>query len=165
MRKHTLFILVAALLSGGCDYINKINPFGESVDTLEVYRLRQDSIRRTEILEWQLAETRRKLAEARRELAEAAAADSVHKTREETDPVNSGGRYHLIAGAFKTAAYARDFNNNLRNLGYDSRILTDENNLHMVIIKSFDSHASALSELRSMRNRGEHDDAWLYIEN
>jgi cell division protein FtsN len=158
MHKPTFIVLVIALLAGGCDFIDKINPFAQSVDTLEIYRQRQDSIRRAALLE-------RQLEEARREKAAAERADSLRNATETSERLRMANRYHLIVGSFKTSSYASLFNERIRNQGHDSRILMSDNQFHLVTIKSLDDYRSAVNELRALWNTGEHGDAWLFIEN
>ena len=158
MHKPILIVLMIALLTGGCDFIDKINPFAQSVDTLEIYRQRQDSIRRAALLE-------RQLEEARRERVAAERADSLLNATEASERLRNANRYHLIVGSFKTSSYASLFNERIRNQGHDSRILMSENRFHMVTIKSLGDRRSAVNELRALWNTGEYEGAWLFIEN
>ena len=151
MQKLIIILLGTILLTGGCDFIDSINPFTETVDTLDIYRQRQDSIRQAEFLLKQEAE--------RRELARA---DSLRRVQEEIERQAALERYHLIVGAFRSPSYARDYHEIIVNRGHDSRMLVSDNNFHLVTIKSLNDHRSAINELRVVRDRGEHE-VWLYI--
>jgi cell division protein FtsN len=157
MQKSIIIILATILITGGCDFIEKINPFTGSVDTMEVYRQRQDSIRQFELL-------RRQQEEVRREQSRVATADSIRRVQEESDKLKAGERYHLIVGAFKTPSYASDFHGTILSQGHDSRILMSDNNFHLVTIRSLNDYRAAINEMISVRNQGEHYDIWLYIE-
>jgi hypothetical protein len=153
MQKLTIIFLATVLFSGGCDFIESINPFAESTDTLEIYRQRQDSIRSAELLRIQQQEAR----------LEQARADSVQRIQDEAQILKVAERYHLIVGAFRTPLYATDFQNVVRTQGHDSRILMSDNNFHLVTARSLNDYRTALNELAAIRNQGEHYDAWLYI--
>ena len=158
MQKLIIIILSTILITGGCDFIEKINPFAGSDDTMEIYRQQQDSIRQVELL-------RRQQEEIRREQARVATADSIRRVQEETDRLKSEERFHLIVGAFRTPSYASDFHGTILSQGHDSRILMSDNNFHLVTIKSLNDYRSAVNEMRAVTNQGEHFDVWLYIEN
>jgi hypothetical protein len=158
MYKMTFFFLVIAVLVAGCDFISKINPFAEKVDTLEIYRQRQDSIRRAVLLERQQEEFRRERAAAER-------ADSVQKTRDEDERQRMASRYHIVIASFRTPTYATMLNEQIRSQGYDSRVMISENQFHRVTIRSFDNFQSAIREMNVLRNTGEYADAWVHIGN
>ncbi len=154
MQKLIIIVLTLTLVTSGCDFVKRVNPFARKVDTMEIYQQRQDSIRRAELL-------RRQQEEARREQARA---DSIRKAREaEEELLKSVGRYHLIVGAFKTPAYAEDFHQKMLAQGNDSRIIMSANNFHLVTIRSLDNYNTAVREWREIRSQGEHL-VWLYIK-
>jgi cell division protein FtsN len=149
-----IIIILAVLLSGGCDFIERINPFAEKADTLEIYRQQQDSIRREAMLRKQQEETRR----------EQARVDSLKRVGESAAIIpEEASRYHLVAGAFKTPSYANGFHEYIRNQGYDSRIIMSENNFHLVTLRSVNDYRAAVNELRSLRAQGHHEGIWLYV--
>jgi cell division protein FtsN len=158
MYKKTLFFLVIASLAAGCDFVSKINPFTGKADTIEIYRQRQDSIRRAVLLERQQEEFRRERAAAER-------ADSIQKVAEVTDLQRKANRYHLVIASFKSPSYASMLNEQIRSQGYDSRIMVSENQFHRVTIKSFDNFQVAIREMNAMRSTGQYGDAWVHIAN
>jgi cell division protein FtsN len=158
MYKKTLFFLVIASLAAGCDFVSKINPFAEKVDTLEIYRQRQDSIRRAVLLERQQEEFRRERAAAER-------ADSVRKVTEVAELQRTAHRYHLVVASFKTPSYASVLSEQIRSQGYDSRIMISKNQFHRVTLKSFDNFQTAIREMNALRSSGEYGDAWVHIGN
>ncbi len=152
MQKLIIIFLGTIILMAGCDFIEKINPFTESIDTLAIYRQRQDSIRRAELLLRQQEAERRDLARA----------DTLRILPEEAAGQTVMERYHLIVGAFRTQSYARDYHERIINLGHESRILLSDNDFHLVTIKSLNDYRNAINELRAVRDQGEHE-VWLYI--
>jgi cell division protein FtsN len=155
MQKLIIIILTVVITISGCDLIDRINPFsGKADDSMEIYQRQQDSLRRAELLRVQREEAAQRQA---REDSERLAAQQL------AEMARSVGRYHLIVGAFKTPAYAREFHEKMLSQGHESRIITSENNFHLVTIKSHDDYRTAVSEWRSIRNQGEHL-VWLYIK-
>jgi cell division protein FtsN len=155
MQKFIITALAAILLAGGCDFIEKVNPFSKKEDTMSEYLQREDSIRRAELLRTQQMEARRR---------EQALADSIRRAQEaEAAEAKATGRYHLIVGAFKTPAYASDFYDKIRSQGNDSRIIMADNDFHLVTIKSFNDYRTAVNEWIRIRAEGEHL-VWLYIK-
>jgi cell division protein FtsN len=153
MHRLIFIVIAITMLISGCDFVKKVNPFARKADTMELYQQRQDSIRRAELL-------RRQQEEARREQVRA---DSIRKAREAEAERLSALRYHLIVGAFKTPAYADEFQKKMLAQGHDSRIIMSENNFHLVTIKSLDNYREAVNEWKDIRNQGEHL-VWLYIK-
>ena len=154
MQKLTVIALLITLLLSGCDFVRSINPFAKKEDPMEALQLREDSIRRAEMLLRQQEEAR--LAEAR--------ADSLRRAQEaEALAAQTRNRYHLIVGAFKTPAYAEDFHQKILAQGHDSRIIMSENNFHLVTIRSHEDYRTAVNEWRGIRGEGEHL-VWLYIK-
>ncbi len=153
MHKLLIIVFAFSLLTGGCDFVKKVNPFTTRVDTMDQYRQRQDSIRRAEMLRSQQEEAR----------LEQARADSIRKARSEAERLRTMERYHLIVGAFKTPAYAEDFRQKILAQGNDSRIIMSDNNFHLVTIKSLGNYREAVNEWKVIRDQGEHL-VWLYIK-
>ena len=70
---------------------------------------------------------------------------------------SSGGRYHIIGGAFSVPSNAEKFVAHLKSLGFDAEII--ERKLQMVSYGSFATREEALQALEKIR--AAHGDAWL----
>lgn len=153
MQKFTVFLFAAVFFTSGCDFIERVNPFAESTDTMELHRQRLDSIRRVRQLREQQEQAR--LEQAREETLQEVPENAEVETSE---------RYHLIVGAFKTPAYAEDYHKKMRDNGHDSRIIMSDNNYHLVTLESFDNYRAAVDKWREARESGEHE-IWIYTIN
>lgn len=76
--------------------------------------------------------------------------------REPKDTTN----YHLIAGSFKKMTNAREFQGQLKKMGYSSSILDNEG-LYRISVYEFDKKEDALVKLYAMRDTSELKSIWL----
>ncbi len=155
MQKFTIILISAVFFTSGCDFIERVNPFAESPDTMELHQQRLDSIRRARQLREQQEQAR--LEQARDETLQEA-------PDQEDVEVETSERYHLIVGAFKTQSYAEDYHQKMLDNGHDSRIIMSDNNFHLVTIESFDNYRTAVNKWREARESGEHS-TWIYTIN
>ncbi len=153
MKNKTLFSLLIAIavIAGGCDFLESINPFSSSDDkTIELYRNRLDSLERAHALEREQLLAREK-----------ALMDTVESMRLEAEKAETFKRFHLVAGAFRTPAYARSFHEKVKREGYNSQIIIAPNGFHLVTAGSFDILRNAVNEYHRIRNAGDYE-VWLY---
>jgi hypothetical protein len=72
-------------------------------------------------------------------------------------------RVHIVVGAFKNSSYADQYSTEIKNKGYDGRIMPGPYSFNLVTARSFESIPAALSDLGTIR--GEIiETAWIYIE-
>jgi len=100
-------------------------------------------------LEDQLALSRMQLDEAMLKLA----------TCEEA----AKSRVHIIVGAFKTSSYADDYSSEIRNKGYDGKIIAGPYSFNLVTASSHESIQAALNALGPIRDEVVQN-AWIYLE-
>ena len=75
----------------------------------------------------------------------------------------SKSKVHIVVGAFKNSAYADEYSVEMKNQGYDGRILAGPYNFNLVTSSSHESVRSALGSLGKVRDEVI-ETAWLYIE-
>jgi cell division protein FtsN/nucleoid DNA-binding protein len=75
------------------------------------------------------------------------------------EPVDTTN-YHLIAGSFKKMANAREFQTQLKKMGYSSSVLNNEG-LYRISVYEFDKKEDALVKLYAMRDTSELKSIWL----
>jgi hypothetical protein len=75
----------------------------------------------------------------------------------------AGSKVHIIVGAFKNSTYANDYSANMKDGGYDGKIIAGPYNFNLVTSGSYESVKAALGDLSSVRN-SVIETAWIYIE-
>ena len=75
----------------------------------------------------------------------------------------AGSKVHIIVGAFKNSSYANDYSANMKDGGYDGKIIAGPYNFNLVTSGSYESVKAALRDLGSVRNNVI-ETAWIYIE-
>ncbi len=153
MGKIKLFslLIVISVIFASCDFVESINPFSSSAaDSLELYRHRLDSLERAHAMEREQLLAREK-----------ALMDTVESMRLEAEKTETFKRFHLVAGSFRTPAYANNFHEKVKREGYSSQIIIAPNGFHLVTVGSFDSFRNAVNEYHRIRNSGEYE-VWLY---
>jgi hypothetical protein len=75
----------------------------------------------------------------------------------------AGSKVHIIVGAFKNSSYANDYSANMKDGGYDGKIIAGPYNFNLVTSGSYESVKAALRDLSSVRNNVI-ETAWIYIE-
>ncbi len=81
---------------------------------------------------------------------------------EKEPPVSN--RYYVIIGSFKSRENAVNYQEELKEKGFESNLLRNEEGFYRVSVKSTDEMLDARSEIMSIRtNYPEHADTWLLI--
>jgi cell division protein FtsN len=81
---------------------------------------------------------------------------------EKEPPVSN--KYYVIIGSFRSRDNAVNYQKELKEKGFDSNLLRNEEGFYRVSVKSTDEILDARSEIMSIRtNYPEHADTWLLI--
>lgn len=81
---------------------------------------------------------------------------------EKEPPVNN--LYYVIIGSFKSRENAVNYQKELKEKGFESNLLRNDEGFYRVSVKSTDEILHARSEIMSIRtNYPEHADTWLLI--
>jgi len=75
----------------------------------------------------------------------------------------STSKVHIIVGAFKNSSYADEYSADMKNQGYDGRIIAGPYSFNLVTSSSHETVKSALNALFKVRD-AVIETAWLYIE-
>ena len=76
---------------------------------------------------------------------------------------DAGSKVHIIVGAFKNSSYADEYSANMKDGGYDGRIIAGPYNFSLVTSGSYESIKASLQDLSSVRDNVI-ETAWIYIE-
>ncbi len=77
------------------------------------------------------------------------------------DGANS--KVHIIVGAFKTSSYADDYSAQMKEQGYEGKIIAGPYSFNLVTASSYESVKASLRELNNIRDNVI-ETAWIYIE-
>ena len=148
--KKLVGILVVGMVVSSCSLFQKPSMTQEQIDAL----VAQNQALKTQAagaaeMEDQLALTRMQLDDALLKLAACEEAAS--------------SRVHIIVGAFKTSSYADEYSAEMKEKGYDGKILPGPYQFNLVTSGSYESIQAALNVLETIREEV-HEDAWVYIE-
>jgi hypothetical protein len=148
--KNLVGIALLAMIVSSCSLIQKPSMTQEQIDAMyaENQALKAQAAG-CQDLEDQLALTRMQVDEAMLKLAAC------------EESANS--KVHIIVGAFKNSAYANEYSAEMKNSGYDGKILAGPYNFNLVTSGSYESIQAALNDLGSIRDNVILT-AWLYIE-
>ena len=148
--KNLVGIALLALITSSCTLFQKPSMTQEQIDAMvaENQALKAQAAG-CQDLEDQLALTRMQVDEAMLKLAacEEAAMSKVH----------------IIVGAFKNATYADEYSAEMKQSGYEGRIIAGPYNFNLVTSGSYESIQSALNDLNAIRENVIYT-AWLYID-
>lgn len=148
--KNLVGIILLALLVSSCSLFQKPSMSQEQIDAMvaENAALKSQASSAAD-MDDQLALARMQLDEAMIKLAacEEAALSKVH----------------IIVGAFKTSAYANEYSNEIKNQGYDGKIMAGPYSFSLVTASSHESVQAAINALGPIRE-GLIETAWIYIE-
>jgi cell division protein FtsN len=148
--KNLVGIILLALLVSSCSLFQKPSMSQEQIDAMVAENAALKSqASSTKDMDDQLALARMQLDEAMIKLAacEEAATSKVH----------------IIVGAFKTAAYANEYSTQIKNQGYDGKIMAGPYSFNLVTASSFESIQAAINALGPIRENVI-ETAWIYIE-
>ncbi len=164
-RKGPLFygLLVAfvLLLGGGSIYMLFYNSLEKKLPLLTEVSMKendsapQNAQTKKNIEQIEASETGQlNAASGESETTNTSSVDNASSTEETINAsINtSSGPYHVIAGAFSDPGNAERFSQKLNDLGFDSKIVANINNLNMVSISSFSDKQSAEEGLQQLSN-------------
>lgn len=148
--KNVIGVVILSLMVSSCSLFQKPSMTQEQIDAMvaENQALKAQAAS-CQDLEDQLALTRMQVDEAMLKLA---ACEEATKSR-----------VHIIAGAFKNAAYAEEYSGQMKASGYEGKILAGPYNFNLVTTGSYESIQAALNDLGNIRENVIFT-AWLYIE-
>jgi cell division protein FtsN len=152
MRKALIFTLLLAFTLTGCRFFERFKS-DKGDDTLVAWQVKQDSIKKVEMLK------AKRLEEARR-ANEKAIQDSLMRIRE----MEAKNRYHVIIGSFKVPNNANEFQKQVAKLGFQNpKIVESPNGFKMVSVGAFETYSKAANEiLRINRSKEEPVEMWVY---
>ncbi len=148
--KNLISIVLLALMVSSCTLFQKPSMNQDQIDAMVAEnQALKSKASDCKDLEDKLALTRMQLDEAMIKLA---ACEEAAKSK-----------VHIIVGAFKTASYADEYSAEIKNMGYDGKILAGPYNFNLVTSGSFESVRAALNVLGDIRTNVV-ETAWIYIE-
>lgn len=153
-RLVLLGLIILIVVLPACKFLREKGLFGRRVDTMAVWRIKQDSIRVNDSI--------RKVQD--RLLAiETAKLDAIRKADQERLAWESKFKFNIIVGSFITPEYARKFSSDLALKGYKTRIIKLEGTkFEMVSAEAHDNFRNALNRLKLFQDTVAND-AWLYM--
>jgi len=153
MKYLTAFLLVVLLaFTPSCKYFKGKKLFGKKDRVMAEWQAKQDSIRVADSI---------KRVQERLLAIEYARLDSIRLANEQQITLTS--KYNIIVGSFITPEYARDWANEYRNRGYDTKIIQMEGSrFELVSAESHESVRRAITRLRQFQDTVQVD-AWIYI--
>ena len=148
--KKLVGIVLLGLIVSSCSLFQKPSMTQEQIDAL----VAQNQALKTQAagcaeLEDQLALTRMQMDEAMLKLAACEEA--------------AQSKVHIIVGAFKNSSFADEYSAEVKDQGYDGKIMPGPYQFNLVTSGSYESIKAALNDLYNIRAEV-HEDAWIYIE-
>jgi hypothetical protein len=147
--KNLIGIILLGLIVSSCSLFQKPSMTQEQIDEM---------VAENEALKTQLA-SNKDLAD-QLAMARMQADDAMLKL---ADCEGAGSKVHIIVGAFKNSSYADEYSSNMKDGGYDGRIIAGPYSFNLVTSGSYESIKAALQDLNSVRDNVI-ETAWLYIE-
>lgn len=153
MRQLTgFFIIMLLVLAPSCKWLRDKGLLGKKVDTMVVWKARQDSLR--------VIDSVRKAQEHLLAIQNARL-DSIKKAGQEWDLKH---KYNIIIGSFITPEYARKYSEEFAARGYKTRILKLEGTrFEMVSAEAHEHFSRAISRLRDFQDSVTFD-SWIYVQ-
>jgi hypothetical protein len=155
MKQLAIFtVIMLLILSPSCKFLREKGLIGRGVDTMRVWRAKQDSLRVVDsILKVQ----------SRLQSIENARLDSIKRIEQERADFENKYRFNIILGSFITPEYARNFSADLSKKGYKTRIIKLEGTkFEMVSAEAHESFRTATARLKQFQDTVSND-AWLYM--
>lgn len=158
MKKLGLILMLGIIVFPGCDFIKEKFGSGETESLLEANQqldsaLKAERSQHQEELNTLQAQSRAKI-------------DSIINYYEEkmtaTGPRQASKGYYLITGSFKTPQYAKDYNQKMKSMGYQSEIIMAPNGFHLVSVEKYNNASAAVEGLELVRNAVV-EDSWIYV--
>lgn len=148
--KNLIGIVLLGLMVSSCSLFQKPSMSQEQIDVMvaenEALKVQVNTAKD---LEDQLAMARMQADEAMLKLA---ACEDAAKSK-----------VHVIVGAFKISSYADEYSVEMKEMGYDGKILAGPYDFNLVTSSSHESVKAALSALYDTRSTVI-ETAWIYIE-
>jgi hypothetical protein len=153
MRQLTgFFIILFIVLAPSCKWLRDKGLLGKKVDTMVVWKARQDSLR--------VIDSVRKAQENLLAIQNARL-DSIKKAGQEWDLKH---KYNIIIGSFITPEYARKYSEEFAARGYKTRILKLEGTqFEMVSAEAHEHFRRAIARLRDFQDSVTFD-SWIYVQ-
>ncbi len=148
--KNLIGIVLLGMIVSSCSLFQKSSMSQDEIDAM---------VAENEALSTQV-EASKDLAD-RLALAQKQADEAMIKLADCEDASTS--KVHIIVGAFKNSSYANEYSAEMKNQGYDGRIIAGPYSFNLVTSSSHESVKSALNVLGKVRNEVI-EEAWLYIE-
>ncbi|MEJ2596565.1 MAG: SPOR domain-containing protein, partial [bacterium] len=79
------------------------------------------------------------------------------------DCESNASKVHIIVGAFKNSSYANEYSADVKEQGYDGKVIPGPYNFNLVTSGSYSSLRAALQDLDTIRD-GLIENAWIYME-
>lgn len=144
-------MILILVMAPSCKWLRSKGIFGKKVDTMLVWKARQDSLRVIDSV---------KKAQERLIALENARADSAKKAEEDW---NLRNKYNIIIGSFITPEYARKYSEEYTSKGYKTRIMKLEGTkFEMVVAEAHERLGVALSRLKMFQDSVAFD-SWIYV--
>ena len=147
--KNLIGIILLGLIVSSCSLFQKPSMTQEQIDEM----VAENDALKTQVtsnkdLADQLALARLQADEAMLKLADCEGGNS---------------KVHIIVGAFKNSSYANDYSAEMKEQGYDGRIIAGPYNFNLVTSGSYESIKASLQDLNGVRDNVI-ETAWIYIE-
>ncbi len=150
----TVLVIILLVVLPSCKYFKGKKLFGKKADTMVAWQAKQKSIR--------VADSIKKVQE-RLKAVEDARLDSIRRADEERRAWELKYKYNIIVGSFITPEYAKDYNEEYRSRGYNSRIIKmRDSRFELVSAEAHESFSKAVARLAEFQDTVEID-AWMYI--
>ncbi len=148
--KNLIGIVLLGLMVSSCSLFQKPSMSQEQIDVMVAENeALKAQVKAGKDLEDQLAMARMQVDEAMLKLASCEDA--------------AMSKVHVIVGAFKNSSYADEYSAEMKEMGYDGKILAGPYDFSLVTSSSHESVKAALSALYDTRSTVI-ETAWIYIE-
>jgi len=147
--KNLIGIILLGLIVSSCNLFQKPSMTQEQIDEMVAENnALKTQVQSSKDLADQLALARMQADEAMLKLANCEEGNS---------------KVHIIVGAFKNSSYANDYSADMKELGYDGKIIAGPYSFNLVTSGSYESVKASLQDLNSVRENVI-ETAWIYIE-
>jgi len=157
MRNIVLSAIILTLSLSSCKFIKEKGWFGiGKADTLVVWQVKQDSIRRADSIAMEIEKMK---------LAEQARLDSLQAIEDAQREWEARFKYHIIVGSFLTPEYAHTHRDFYISMGYDASIIDGPaGRFNLVSAEVHESVSEAMKRLVRYQDTVDFE-SWLYIKN
>lgn len=156
MNRLFVITIILALAMSGCKFFENRKLFSKGDKVLAEKQRIEDSIHRAD----SLAKVKANMIKKQREKARQ---DSL-KMVEELRNKRFYYKYQIIAGSFKTAKYAQDYQAVMQDKGYDAIIIPGKYEFNLVSIIGYPEWKQAVNEINKLRGDApEGVEYWIYV--